>query len=180
MNRRQFRDWSYHHRYLLDPVARGGAAEGPASRQLAQRNPEEAGDEEPIATGNSIVQLQLGEKNWVFRVTEAIRNGDCVIVENLGEQIDAVLDPVLARTVIRKGRQMFLRFGGEDVEYDANFKLYLQTRLANPHYKPEIAAQCTSINFIVTQSGLEDQLLAKVVGRERADIEQQKNELAGL
>ena len=45
-----------------------------------------------------------------------------------------------------------------------------------PHYKPEIAAQCTLINFIVTQSGLEDQLLAKVVGRERAD-EQQKNEL---
>ena len=72
------------------------------AEKLAARNPEDAGEEdEPVATGNSIVQLQLGEKNWVFRVTEAIRNGDCVIVENLGEQIDAVLDPVLARTVIR-------------------------------------------------------------------------------
>jgi hypothetical protein len=31
----------------------------------------------------------------------------------------------------------------------------LQTRLSNPHYKPEIAAQCTLVNFIVTEDGLE-------------------------
>lgn len=37
-----------------------------------------------------------------------------------------------------------------------------QTNLANPHYRPEIFAQCTLINFIVTEKGLEDQLLAKV------------------
>jgi dynein heavy chain len=38
-----------------------------------------------------------------------------------------------------------------------------QTNLANPHYRPEIFAQCTLINFIVTEKGLEDQLLAKVM-----------------
>jgi hypothetical protein len=37
------------------------------------------------------------------------------------------------------------------VEYDSNFRLYLQTKLANPHYKPEIAAQCTLVNFCVTE-----------------------------
>lgn len=37
-----------------------------------------------------------------------------------------------------------------------------QTNLSNPHYRPEIFAQCTIINFIVTEKGLEDQLLAKV------------------
>jgi dynein heavy chain len=30
-------------------------------------------------------------------------------------------------------------------------RLYLQTKLANPHYKPEIAAQCTLVNFCVTE-----------------------------
>ena len=34
-----------------------------------------------------------------------------------------------------------------------------QTKLSNPHYKPEIAAQCTLINFIATERGLEDQRL---------------------
>jgi hypothetical protein len=37
------------------------------------------------------------------------------------------------------------------VEYDSKFRLYLQTKLANPHYKPEIAAQTTLVNFCVTE-----------------------------
>lgn len=48
------------------------------------------------------------------------------------------------------------------------------TKLFNPHFRPETAAQCTIINFIVTESGLEDQLLAAVVNKERADIEEKK------
>lgn len=92
----------------------------------------------------------------------AIQHGHTVVIENVGDQIDAVLDPVLSRAVFRKGKNLFIRMGGEDVEYDSNFKLYLQTSLANPHYRPEIFAQCTLINFIVTEKGLEDQLLAKV------------------
>jgi dynein heavy chain len=61
--------------------------------------------------------------------------------------------------------------------YDPNFRLYLQTKLSNPHYKPEIAAQCTLINFIVTEKGLEDQLLAKVVGFEQPALEKERNDL---
>ena len=50
-----------------------------------------------------------------------------------------------------EGRNRYIKFGGEEIEYDGNFKLYLQTKLSNPHYKPEIAAQCTIINFIATE-----------------------------
>jgi len=91
--------------------------------------------------------------------------------------VDATLDPVLSRAVYRKGRGLFLKVGGEEVEYDQRFKLYLQTKLANPHYKPEIAAQCTLINFIATEVGLEDQLLQKVVKEEQPVMEAEKQEL---
>jgi len=64
--------------------------------------------------------------------------------------------------------------GDKEVEYHANFKLFLHTKLANPHYPPEIQAECTLINFMVTESGLEDQLLAKVVLKERPDLEEEK------
>jgi hypothetical protein len=37
------------------------------------------------------------------------------------------------------------------VEYDSKFRLYLQTKLSNPHYKPEINAQTTLVNFCVTE-----------------------------
>ena len=49
-----------------------------------------------------------------------------------------------------------------------------QTKLANPHYKPELQAQATLINFTVTRDGLEDQLLAEVVATERPDLERTK------
>ena len=57
----------------------------------------------------------------------------------------------LQRAVIHKGSSCFLRMGGEDCEYDPAFRLYLQTRLSNPHYRPEVFATCTLINFIVTE-----------------------------
>jgi len=115
--------------------------------------------------------IQLTQKNWLKVIESAITNGRCVIIENLGSDIDATLDPVLSRAIYKKGRSLYLKLGGEEVEYDPAFQLYLQTKLSNPHYKPEIAAQCTLINFIATERGLEDQLLAKVVEMERKDLE---------
>ena len=41
--------------------------------------------------------------------------------------------------------------------------MILQTKLANPHYKPEMQAQATLINFTVTPDGLEDQPFAEAV-----------------
>jgi dynein heavy chain len=78
---------------------------------------------------------------------------------------------------VKKGRSFTVKLGSEDVEIHNNFKLYLQTKLFNPHYKPETAAQCTIINFIVTENGLEDQLLAMVVRVEKPDLEASKEEL---
>ena len=57
------------------------------------------------------------------------------------------------------------------------FRLYLQTKLPNPHYIPELQAQTTLVNFTVTERGLEDQLLAVVVNKERPDLEEQRAEL---
>lgn len=64
--------------------------------------------------------------------------------------------------------------GDKEVEYNQDFRLLLHTKLANPHYKPEMQAQTTLINFTVTRDGLEDQLLAEVVKAERPDLEQLK------
>ena len=126
---------------------------------------------------NGLEVFQLNQKNWIRKVEAAMTNGNCIIVENLGQDIDATLDPVLSRAIYKRGRSLYIKFGGEEVEYDPKFQLYLQTKLSNPHYKPEIAAQCTLINFIATERGLEDQLLAKVVGKERPELEATSQEL---
>ena len=133
--------------------------------------------EEKRADGGICVTIQLTQNNWLRQVTNAIQQGHSVIIENVTEDIDATLDPVLARAVYKKGRTFFLQVGGEEVEYDPKFRLFLQTKLSNPHYKPEIQAQCTLVNFIATETGLADQLLARVVNEEKQALEQQKQAL---
>lgn len=64
--------------------------------------------------------------------------------------------------------------GDKECEFHKNFRLILHTKLANPHYKPELQAQTTLLNFTVTEDGLEAQLLAEVVSIERPDLEKLK------
>ncbi len=101
--------------------------------------------------------------------------GSTLLIENLDEEIEPVLDPLLGRTLIKKGKA--IKLGDKEIEYNPQFQLFLHTKLANPHYKPELQAQTTLINFTVTRQGLEDQLLAEVVKADRPDLEEQKADL---
>lgn len=76
----------------------------------------------------------------------------------------------------KKGRWL-IRIGDTDVDYDMNFKLYMTTKMSNPHYLPEVCIKVTLVNFTVTAKGLEDQLLGDVVRKERADLEEQNDRL---
>jgi dynein heavy chain len=127
--------------------------------------------------GSEMITIQLSQKNWLKKVEMAVSNGNTLMIEAIGQDIDAILDPLLSRAFVKKGKNLLVKLGSEDVELSPHFKLYLQTKLLNPHYKPETAAQCTIINFIVTESGLEDQFLANVVKVEKPDLEQRKEEL---
>ena len=44
------------------------------------------------------------------------------------------------------------------------FKLFMTSKMPNPHYLPEVAIKTTIINFTVTMEGLEDQLLGPRLG----------------
>ena len=123
------------------------------------------------------VTIQLTKPKWEIEMAQCMEEGKVIIVENVGEEIDTTLNPILAQQIVRKGRTAFIKFAGKEVEYDPNFRLFLVTKLSNPYYKPEIQAQCTLINFIATESGLEDQLLARVVQEERPDKELEQKEL---
>lgn len=53
----------------------------------------------------------------------------------------------------------------------------MQTKPSNPKYPPEIQAECTLINFSVTEEGLEDQLLSYIIRLEREDLANTKDDL---
>ncbi|XP_030163941.1 dynein heavy chain 11, axonemal isoform X3 [Lynx canadensis] len=122
--------------------------------------------------GTDLKVTHLGQKGFLNAIETALAFGDVILVENLEETIDPVLDPLLGRNTIKKGK--YIRIGDKECEFNRNFRLILHTKLANPHYQPELQAQTTLLNFTVTEDGLEAQLLAEVVSIERPDLEKLK------
>ncbi|CAG5911397.1 unnamed protein product [Menidia menidia] len=125
--------------------------------------------------GEKLRLIRMEQRGYLDAVERALAAGDVVLIENLGEVLDPVLGPLLSRETIKKGR--YIKIGDKECEYNPSFRLILHTKLANPHYQPELQAQCTLINFTVTRDGLEDQLLASVVSMVRPDLEQLKSNL---
>ena len=67
--------------------------------------------------------------------------------------------------------------GDTMIEYSSSFKLYITTKLSNPHYLPELFANVTLVNFMITKEGLDDQLLGILVAKERPELEASRNAL---
>lgn len=123
----------------------------------------------------NLTVVRLSQAHILEDIEKSITNGGVMLIEQIEENIDTVLEPLISRTLIKRGR--YIRIGNKELAFNDAFKLILHTKLANPHYKPEVQAQTTLINFTVTPVGLEEQLLAEVVRMERPDLEDMKSAL---
>ena len=107
----------------------------------------------------------------------AIQYGKPFLFEAVDESLDPVIDPVLEKNLRAEGPQLMIELGDKTIEWDNNFRLYMTSKLSNPHYSPEIMGKTMIINYSVTMQGLSDQLLNVVVANERMDLETQFRDL---
>ncbi|XP_028297484.1 dynein heavy chain 6, axonemal-like, partial [Gouania willdenowi] len=126
---------------------------------------------------NGLKVIKLTDSDFLRTLENAIRMGMPVLLEELKETLDPALEPILLKQTFVAGGRTLIRLGDSDIDYDKNFRFYMTTKMANPHYLPEICIKVTIINFTVTKSGLEDQLLSDVVRLESPHLEEQRNEL---
>ena len=105
----------------------------------------------------------MRDVNLLRTLENCIRVGRPLLIEDVGEQIEPALEPVLLKSMFKNGTRLLIRLGDSDIDYDPAFKLYMTSKLPNPHYLPEVCIKVTLINFTVTMDGLESQLLGDVV-----------------
>ena len=98
--------------------------------------------------GEKLVVILLGAKDYMEEIEHDIAVGETCLLENS----EAILNPLIGRSTIRKG--CAIKLVDKEIEYHPEFRLILQTKLANSHYKSEMQTQIILINFIVTCDGL--------------------------
>jgi len=54
------------------------------------------------------------------------------------------------------GGRKQVKCGDQTIDYDENFRLFMTTKMTNPHFLPEVFIRVTVINFTVTENGLSE------------------------
>ncbi|KAJ3108806.1 Dynein heavy chain 7, axonemal [Phlyctochytrium bullatum] len=125
----------------------------------------------------SLQVIKLTDSDYTRTLENAVQFGTPVLLENVGEELDPVLEPLLLKQTFKQGGITCIKIGDATVEYSPEFRFYITTKLRNPHYLPELSTRVTLLNFMITPEGLEDQLLGIVIAKERPELEDMKNQL---
>uniref|UniRef100_A0A8C5K168 Dynein, axonemal, heavy chain 10 n=1 Tax=Jaculus jaculus TaxID=51337 RepID=A0A8C5K168_JACJA len=126
---------------------------------------------------NNLRVASFNDPDFLKQLEMSIKYGTPFLFHDVDEYIDPVIDNVLEKNIkFSQGRQ-FIILGDKEVDYDSNFRLYLNTKLANPRYSPSVFGKAMVINYTVTLKGLEDQLLSVLVAYERHELEEQREHL---
>ncbi|XP_032892704.1 dynein heavy chain 1, axonemal [Amblyraja radiata] len=121
--------------------------------------------------------FKMSDRDFLRSLENAIRFGKPCLLENVREELDPALEPILLKMTFKQQGSTVIKLGDAIIPFHDDFKMYITTKLPNPHYTPEISTKVTLINFTLSPSGLEDQLLGRVVAQERPDLEDAKNQL---
>lgn len=82
--------------------------------------------------------MKLSDGDFVRKLESCIQFGFPLLLENVLEELDPTLEPLLIKAIFKSGGSLQIRLGDNTIEYNEKFKLYITTKLRNPHYFPEV------------------------------------------
>lgn len=131
------------------------------------------GEDQPV----TIVKPTMSSQVMSRMLETCITMGNPVIFEDATESFDPMLDPLLSKQIEKKSSETLMKFGEKMIQYSNDFKFFITTKMPAPHYSPEICVKVTILNFMVTEEGLQDQMLNEIIRIEenKRYIQRQKN-----
>ena len=85
--------------------------------------------------------IKLSDKDFLRTLENGVRFGRWVMLENIGEFLDAALEPILLKQTFKQGGSEVIKIGDNIIPYHPEFKFSMTTKLRNPHYPPEVAVK---------------------------------------
>jgi dynein heavy chain len=150
-----------------------------AKRWVLMMDPQEIGKKwiQALEKNNNLQILKQSDPEFLRNLESSIQFGQPALLENVGETLDPVLEPLLTKQTFKQGGSVCLKLGDSTLEYHKDFKLYITTKLKKPKIARDTVSKVALINFCITTLGLDEQLLTITVTRERPELEEERAQL---
>jgi dynein heavy chain 2, cytosolic len=116
------------------------------------------------------------DNRFTNQVELAVRFGKTLLLLE-ADGVEPMLYPICRKDLIHQGPRYVVSVGEKLIDFNEGFRLFLVTRNPHPDLPPDAAALVTQVNFSVTRSGLEGQLLGIAIQNEQPELEKAKGEM---
>ena len=120
--------------------------------------------------------LTAGDERFTNKLELAVRFGKTLLITEV-DGIEPLLFPLIRRDLLHQGPKLVVNVGDKQIDFSENFRLILVTRNPSPNLTPDAKASVVQVNFTVTRSGLEGQLLGTTIQHEQPELEKAKTEM---
>lgn len=126
-----------------------------------------------------LVVTSFLDDSFVKSLENTMRFGGAILIQD-AEYFDPIISRLLNKDFEKVGGRRLIRLGNRNVDCSPDFKLYLHTRNPSIHITPFVRSRTTVIDFTLTESSIETQVLNMTLSHERPDVEQQRLDLVKL
>lgn len=78
---------------------------------------------------NNLAVVKLSDNDFVRQLENSIQFGIPVLLENIQEELDPVLEPLLLKQTFKQGGALCIKLGESVIEYSPEFKFYITTKV---------------------------------------------------
>lgn len=126
-----------------------------------------------------LVLTSFLDDSFVKSLENSMRFGGSILIQD-AEYFDPIIARLLNKDFEKVGGRRLVKLGSKNVDCSTEFKLYLHTRNPSVHVSPYVGSRTTVVDFTLTESSIETQVLNMTISHERPDVEKKRLDLAKL
>ena len=116
------------------------------------------------------------DNNFLKTLESALRFGYPILVQDV-EKIDPIMNSLLNKEIHKQGGRNLIRIGDQEIDFSVSFNMFMVTRDSSCHFTPDLCSRVTFLNFTITPSSLQNQILDMILKSERPEVNKAKEDL---
>lgn len=125
---------------------------------------------------NKLASTSFSDPNFIKTLESALRFGYPILVQDV-EKIDPIMNSLLNKETFKQGGRVLIRIGDQEIDFSQTFNLFMVTRDSSCSFTPDLCSRVTFLNFTITPSSLQNQILSIILKSERPEVNKDKEDL---